>query len=221
MMNTAPHLPMAPKPATGLTLKDRLDKKVFDALYARSLVYNTCWEDPAVDRQALGAWARRSHGGHHQRRLQRARLCAAGAAAIHAIDANPRQNALLELKLAGIRKLEFEDFFRIFGDGYHAGFRELYRQRLRGELSAFARSYWDATPAMVLPAATAASTFMACRASSRAGSAAISACVRNWRVTSRTCSTAPDLEHAAPGVRHPHRATSCGRRRSTGCSIGN
>lgn len=24
-----------------------------DAIYSRSLVYNTCWEDPALDRQAL------------------------------------------------------------------------------------------------------------------------------------------------------------------------
>ena len=40
-----------------LTLRDRLDQNVFDALYARTLVYNLCWEDPAVDRRAprLGA----------------------------------------------------------------------------------------------------------------------------------------------------------------------
>ena len=36
---------------------------------------------------------------------------------VHAIDANPRQNALLELKAAGIRTLDYEDFFKIFGDG--------------------------------------------------------------------------------------------------------
>ncbi len=30
---------------------------------------------------------------------------------------NPRQNALLDLKLAGIRHLEFEDFFAMFGEG--------------------------------------------------------------------------------------------------------
>jgi len=38
---------------TALTLRDRLDQNMFNALYARSLVYNTCWEDPAVDRRAL------------------------------------------------------------------------------------------------------------------------------------------------------------------------
>jgi len=35
------------------SLTDRLDQKVFDAIYSRTLVYNTCWEYPAVDRLAL------------------------------------------------------------------------------------------------------------------------------------------------------------------------
>jgi S-adenosylmethionine:diacylglycerol 3-amino-3-carboxypropyl transferase len=34
-------------------LSDRLDERLFRTLYASSLVYNTCWEDPAVDRQAF------------------------------------------------------------------------------------------------------------------------------------------------------------------------
>jgi S-adenosylmethionine-diacylglycerol 3-amino-3-carboxypropyl transferase len=66
-----------------------------------------------------------------------------GPARIDAVDANPRQTALLELKLAGIRQLEFGDFFRVFGDGYHPAFPDLYRSVLRAELSEFARSYWD------------------------------------------------------------------------------
>jgi S-adenosylmethionine-diacylglycerol 3-amino-3-carboxypropyl transferase len=50
---------------------------------------------------------------------------------------------LLELKLAGIRRLDFEDFFDTFGKGYHAHFAELYRDVLRDDLSDFARVYWD------------------------------------------------------------------------------
>jgi hypothetical protein len=91
---------------TALSLIDRFDQKVFNALYARSLVYNTCWEDPAVDRQAL-------------RLTPDDVLLVIGSAgcnvldyalqaprAIHAVDANPRQNALLELKIAAIRHLD-------------------------------------------------------------------------------------------------------------------
>jgi len=66
-----------------------------------------------------------------------------GPQCIHAVDANPRQNALLELKLAGIRRLAFDDFYAIFGDGYHPRFDQLYRDALRAELSPFARLFWD------------------------------------------------------------------------------
>ena len=125
------------------SLIDRLDQKVFNAIYSRALVYNTCWEDPAVDRLALAL------------RPQDRMLVIASAgcnvldyalvapACIHAVDANPRQTALLELKLAGIRHLEFEDYFAVFGEGHHPRFGFLYREALRDRLSPFARDYWD------------------------------------------------------------------------------
>jgi UDP-2,3-diacylglucosamine pyrophosphatase LpxH len=37
-----------PKLKQSQTLADKLDQRVFDAIYSRSLVYNTCWEDPKV-----------------------------------------------------------------------------------------------------------------------------------------------------------------------------
>lgn len=125
------------------TLTERIDQRIFDAIYARSLVYNTCWEDPAVDRRAL-------HLGPDDTLLV---ITSAGCNVldyaltapkrIHAVDANPRQTALLELKLAGIRRLDFDDFFATFGAGRHARFDDLYREVLRSELSPFARAYWD------------------------------------------------------------------------------
>jgi S-adenosylmethionine-diacylglycerol 3-amino-3-carboxypropyl transferase len=122
---------------------DRLDQKVFDGLYSRSLVYNTCWEDPAVDRQALQLGPDDSVLVITSAGCNALDYALQGPRRIHAVDANPRQTALLELKLAGIRRLEFDDYFRIFGDGYHARFRELYRHQLREDLSDFARIYWD------------------------------------------------------------------------------
>jgi len=129
--------------STKLSLSDRFDQKVFDAIYSRALVYNTCWEDPAVDRLVLKI-------GPDDRILV---ITSAGCnvldyallgpAAIHAVDANPRQNALLELKLAGIRHLEYEDFFTAFGQGHHSRFETLYRRALRSHLSPFARGFWD------------------------------------------------------------------------------
>ncbi len=128
---------------TAPSLIDRFDQKVFNALYARSLVYNTCWEDPAVDRQALNLSAEDVLLVIGSAGCNVLDYALQGPRAIHAIDANPRQIALLELKLAAIRHLDFEDFFAIFGDGFHPRFRDLYRQHLRADLSEFARGYWD------------------------------------------------------------------------------
>lgn len=122
---------------------ERIDQRVFDTLYSRSLVYNTCWEDPAVDRRALDL------GPDDHVLVITSAGCNAldyaltGVASVHAVDANPRQSALLELKLAGIRRLEFEDFFGFFGNGHHPDAKRIYRTALRSELSPFAREYWD------------------------------------------------------------------------------
>lgn len=125
------------------SLVDRIDQKLFDAIYSRSLVYNACWEDPAVDRKALNI------GPEDRLLVITSAGCnvldyaLTGPARIHAVDANPRQTALLELKLAGIRNLAYDDFFALFGQGRHPRFHLLYREKLRGELSTFSRRYWD------------------------------------------------------------------------------
>jgi S-adenosylmethionine-diacylglycerol 3-amino-3-carboxypropyl transferase len=64
-------------------------------------------------------------------------------ARIHAVDMNPRQNALLELKIAGIRHLEFEDFFAMFGRGHLPDARRVYEQKLRPALHDWSQRYWD------------------------------------------------------------------------------
>ena len=129
------------------TLGDRIDQKIFDALYSRSLVYNTCWEDPAVDRSALALSADDTLLAITSAGCNVLDYALTGPRRIHAVDANPRQTALLELKLAGIRRLAHADFFRIFGEGLHPHFVALYRDLLRDELSPFARAYWDARTA--------------------------------------------------------------------------
>jgi len=122
---------------------EKAHQKVFDTLYSRSLVYNTCWEDPAVDRPALCL------GPDDVMLVITSAGCnvldyaLTGVRRIYAVDANPRQTALLELKLAGIRALDFQDFFALFGEGHHPDFEAIYRRRLRGQLSGFARAFWD------------------------------------------------------------------------------
>jgi S-adenosylmethionine-diacylglycerol 3-amino-3-carboxypropyl transferase len=136
-------LDAAPDDLPPRRLADRLDQRIFNAIYGRSLVYNACWEDPAVDRIALEL------GPEDEVLVITSAGCNAldyaieGPRAVHAVDANPRQNALLDLKLAAIRQLEFDDFFALFGHGFHPDAETLYRERLQGELSPLARGFWD------------------------------------------------------------------------------
>jgi len=63
-------------------------------------------------------------------------------ARIHAVDLNPTQNHLLELKVASYSALSYEDFWKIFGEGKHLDFRSLLTTKLSPHLSSRAFQYW-------------------------------------------------------------------------------
>jgi S-adenosylmethionine-diacylglycerol 3-amino-3-carboxypropyl transferase len=115
----------------------------FRQVHTQHLVYNTCWEDPRCDRVLLQL------GEESEVVMISSAGCNAldylldRPAAIHCIDMNPRQNALLELKLSAIRNLRFGEFFRLFGQGVHPNIGDLYTKRLRPDLPNFAAQYWD------------------------------------------------------------------------------
>jgi len=126
-----------------MSLVDWVGNRMFNLVHRNNLVYNTCWEDPRLDRQALQL-------GPDDTVLV---ITSAGCNAldyilqeprhVHAVDMNPRQNALLELKQAGIRRLDFETFFTLFGRGHHPQAREVYARQLRDQLTPFGQRYWD------------------------------------------------------------------------------
>ncbi len=124
------------------SLRDRIDQRLFNALWSRNLVYNTCWEDPAVDRQALALTPDSTLLVITSAGCNALDYAIQGPRRVHCVDANPRQNALLELKIAGIRGLDFDDFYKLFGDGAHPRFEALYAQALRPHLSEFAQGWW-------------------------------------------------------------------------------
>ena len=66
-----------------------------------------------------------------------------GPKQVIAVDINPRQNALLELKLAGIKHCGFEDFFPMFGRGRLDRAGRSTADKLRAPLSPWAQQYWD------------------------------------------------------------------------------
>ena len=107
-----------------MSLNDWFDRRLFELVHGHNLVYNTCWEDPRLDRVALEL------GPDDTLLVVTSAGCnvldyaLTGPRHIHAVDLNPRQNALLELKLAGIRRLDFNRFFGMFGRGYLPEARE-------------------------------------------------------------------------------------------------
>lgn len=116
---------------------------IFQQIHSRNLVYTFCWEDPRIDRMALQLSQSDTllvitsagcnildyvlQSPHH----------------IYAVDVNPRQNALLELKIAAIKTLDFSSFFQMFGQGHLPNFPTVYRQQLRPHLSPWTQRYWD------------------------------------------------------------------------------
>lgn len=125
------------------SLIDKLDHALFNAIYSRNLVYNTCWEDPAIDRQALALGPDDTMLVISSAGCNVLDYALLGPKQIHAVDANPRQIALLELKITAIRALSYDDYFAIFGEGCHKDFKNLYQQKLRAQLSPFAQQWWD------------------------------------------------------------------------------
>jgi len=129
--------------ATMKPLSNWTTETLFNYVHGNHLVYNTCWEDPRLDREVLEL------GSDDEVVMITSAGCNAldyaldGPKRIHAVDMNFRQNALLELKIAGIRNLEHDEFFAVFGEGGTPEFKAWYRQRLRRDVSLAARDYWD------------------------------------------------------------------------------
>ena len=117
--------------------------KVFSLVHGNNLVYNTCWEDPRLDKAALELGPDDDVLVITSAGCNALSYALARPRSVHAVDMNPRQNALLELKIAGIRTLDYETFFRMFGTGRLPEMKKVYREHLRGELSESARKYWD------------------------------------------------------------------------------
>lgn len=115
---------------------------LFRAVHDRCLIYNICWEDSRIDRQILDL----------NRNSKVVMLTSAGCntldylldfpAEIHTVDVNPRQNALLHLKLALIKRGNFDDLFAMFGLGSHSRCKDVYSS-IKAYLPHYAQTFWD------------------------------------------------------------------------------
>jgi len=126
-----------------MSLMDWFSGRVFNFVHGNNLVYNTCWEDPRLDRVALDLKPSDNLVVITSAGCNALDYSLTGLNQVHAVDMNPRQNALLSLKLEGIRRLEFDDFFRMFGSGYLPNAKRIYKDVLRSGLNDWSRNYWD------------------------------------------------------------------------------
>jgi S-adenosylmethionine-diacylglycerol 3-amino-3-carboxypropyl transferase len=117
--------------------------RIFKKIHGNNLIYNACWEDPRIDRAVMNI------KGNSRIVMITSAGCNAldyvldQPESIDTIDVNPRQNALMELKMAVFRNGTYEDLFAMFGRGYHDDLVNFYNSRLRNGLPAYARSFWD------------------------------------------------------------------------------
>ncbi|KAJ7144971.1 hypothetical protein C8R43DRAFT_561171 [Mycena crocata] len=111
----------------------------------RTYIYSFTWEDPEEDMRHLDLTSEDTvlaitSGGDNVLHY----AISAGPKQIHCVDMNPCQGHLVELKLAAIHTLDFDDFFAMFGDGRHPRFRHLLYTKLAPHLSAAAQKFWRA-----------------------------------------------------------------------------
>lgn len=139
-----PSVPFADHPIDTLpmTLAARAYDAFFRKVHGSRLIYNTCWEDPRADRELLALKA-----GSRVLMITSAGCNALDyllddPAQIDCVDMNPRQNALLELKLAVLKVNRPDWMFALFGDGQHGDFPAMYRE-LRPWMSPTAQEIWD------------------------------------------------------------------------------
>lgn len=126
-----------------MSLTHWISSRMFNMVHGRNLVYNTCWEDPRLDRVALALTDRDNVLVITSAGCNALDYALTGTQHVYAVDMNSRQNALLDLKISAIKNLEYEDFFEMFGRGRVANIRTLYRDKLRGSLPPTSRKYWD------------------------------------------------------------------------------
>lgn len=115
---------------------------IMDAISKRKVIYNISWEDPAIDHKVL-------HTGKGDVVLTISSAgCNAldylvqGADVVVAADLNEAQLATLELKLAGLKHLTYDEFFALWGESDFATFEKVY-PKLRKELTPESKSFWD------------------------------------------------------------------------------
>ena len=117
---------------------------IMTSIGRKKIIYNISWEDPAIDHKVMhmtpdDVVLTISSAGCNVLDY----LCE-GPKKIIAVDLNWAQLHTLELKLAGIRCLTWEEFFDIWGRSNYETFKRVYEPKLRPLLEKETAAFWDA-----------------------------------------------------------------------------
>lgn len=123
-------------------MKNTLSTLWFRYLTSRYLIYNTCWEDPRIDRfllnfdQSSDIFMITSAGDNTFDYLLDC------PRSIDCVDINPQQNALLDLKCALFEYGNYEHLIDLFLTGKSANYQSIYHS-IRINLDQNSRLFWD------------------------------------------------------------------------------
>ncbi len=125
--------------------KKHKQSKVFS-----NVLYSQCWEDPQIDREAFNirkddvVFSITSGG------CNLLAFLVDDPASVTALDLNPHQNHLLELKIAAFRSLTYSGLLEFIGvRKCNSNKRKEFYDMLRTNLSEDAKIYWDNNPEQV------------------------------------------------------------------------
>lgn len=107
-----------------------------------TILYGQCWEDPEILRSALRISPQDIVVSITSGGCNTLALLLDNPKKIYAVDNNPSQNALFELKIASIKILRYDDFLEFIGVKPSNNRLDQY-QSVQQEFSAKARAFWD------------------------------------------------------------------------------
>ncbi|MBO5438185.1 MAG: BtaA family protein [Thermoguttaceae bacterium] len=126
-----------------MSFSEKINSKVFRHVHGNNLVYNICWEDPRIDHEMLNLRPEDNVLVITSAGCNALDYILKGCDHVYAVDMNYRQNAVLELKKAAAKLLDYEDYWQLLGEGWHPEAKKLYRETLRDALPEESQKFWD------------------------------------------------------------------------------
>lgn len=116
----------------------QLDNKV----KLNTLIFSQCWEDPLSDHMALNIKKNETVFSITSGGCNTLGYLLFEPRKIYTVDINPAQTYLMEIKIAGIRNLSFDNFLELSGVRSNVNRIDLYNT-IKADLSKEAISFWD------------------------------------------------------------------------------